>query len=102
VVSDDCFSKLLQGAPPMAGCTQVAPGVYRADYPDSPGKTAYFLPREHSVTAVRPHGTGVNEPKYGPDGPGDAMLRRIATSLRPVPVQSLARRGCRVCQLMPD
>lgn len=103
VVSDDCFSALRSG-PRLAGCTEVAPGIYRAEHRDDdpPRQPVYLLPRDHTVTAVRAYLVGVNEDKYGTEGVGDEGLLLIARSLRPVPVQDLARRDCRVCRLMPD
>lgn len=97
VGSGDCFT--LPRRMPRQGCAKVAPGVYRAEHPDEPRSVSYYLPREHSVTVVGAHVTGLNEAKYGLYGRDD-VLRRIATSLRPVPVQSLAQQDCRLCRLM--
>jgi hypothetical protein len=97
---DDCFSTLI-GDPPMTGCTEIAAGVYRAEYRADRGSYRFFLPRTTSVVAVGEHVTGANLGKYGADGPGEEMLRQVATSLRPVPVQDLARRSCRPCRLLP-
>ncbi|MGC4938708.1 hypothetical protein [Kribbella sp. DT2] len=100
-VSDDCFSKLLDG-PPMTGCTEVAPGIYRAEYVNERSDASYFLPRDNTVVTIREYVTGVNTSRYGEAGAGDEFLLRIATSLRPTPVQDLARQGCRLCRLMPN